>query len=121
MPAATVVYIEAMKQEKLDQALEYLASIQLPRVPDNLTASVLREVRLRQTSTSTSWPELLAGWLWQRQIALSSITAALVVGLGVAILSPLQPSRSSVSQGLFLDVFSESSRTLPSTYIASDR
>ncbi|HZS18788.1 MAG TPA: hypothetical protein VFA51_12745 [Candidatus Udaeobacter sp.] len=110
-----------MKQKNVDQALRYLASIPLPRVQDNLAASVLREVRLRQMRAGAHWAELLAGWLWQRQIALASMIAAVVAGLSVAILSPLQPSRSTVSQHLFLDVFSQSSRTLPSTYIALDR
>ena len=109
-----------MKPKELDQNLKQLAARPMPVPPPNLTASVLREIRLRRDS-ATSAVEALANWLWRGQVALASVPAAVVMGMVIALTWPVQEARPAVSQALYLDVFSQYSPTLPSTYIVLGR
>jgi hypothetical protein len=109
-----------MKPNELDQSLKQLATLPIPVPPPNLIASVLREIRLRCDS-ATSPVAALANWLWRGQVALASVPAAIVMGMVIALTWPVQEARSGASQALYLDVFSQYSPTLPSTYIDSGR
>ena len=105
-----------MKPNDLEQTLRELAAQPIPVAPANLAASVLREIRLRRDS-ATSPIEALANWLWRGQVALASVPAAVVIGVAIALTLPVQEARPAVSQALYLDVFSQYSPTLPSTYL----
>ena len=109
-----------MKQTDFDQSLKKLAERPIPSAPGNLAASVLREIRLRRDA-KVSLVETLANWLWGGQVALASVPAAAVIGMVIALMLPAQEAHSAVSQALYLNVFSQNSPTLPSTYIALGR
>ena len=106
-----------MKANELDHSLKELAARLIPPAPTNLAASVLREIRLRRDS-KVSLVETLANWLWRGHVALASVPAAVVLGMLVALTLPAQEARPAVSRALYLNVFSQDSPTLPSTYIA---
>ena len=106
-----------MKTQELDQCLKRLAARPLPAPPPNLAASVLREIRLRRDSAASP-VEALANWLWRGPVALASAPAAIVLGMMIALAWPAQEARPAASRALYLDVFSQYSPTLPSTYIA---
>jgi len=108
-----------MKTNELDLLLDHLAARPLSAPPSNLVANVWREIRLRRDS-AISPLEALANWFWRRQVAFASVSIAMVMGMVVA-LTWTQHARSDVSRALYLDVFSQRSPTLPSTYIASGR
>lgn len=109
-----------MKANELDQNLKKLAARPISAAPANLAASVLREIRIRRDS-ATSPVEALSNWLWRGQVALASVPAAVVMGMVIALTWPIQEARPAVSQALYLDVFSQYSPTLPSTYIVLGR
>ena len=109
-----------MKEDEFDQTLEELAARLIPPAPTNLAASVLREIRLRRDS-KVSLVETLANWLWRGHVALASVPAAVVMGLVMALIWPAQEAKAAASQALYLNVFSQYSPTLPSTYIVLGR
>lgn len=109
-----------MKPSEVDQSLRELAAQPMPTAPANLVTDVLREIRLRRNS-KVSLVEMLANWLWRGQVALASLPAAVMMGLIIALTWPAQEPGPAVSQALYLDVFSQYSPTLPSTYIVSGR
>ena len=105
-----------MNPNEFEHTLRELAARPIPAVPSNLAASVLREIRLRRPS-STSPAEALATWLWRRQVAFASVSIAGMMGMVLALSGPMQDSNPAVADALYLHVFSQSSPTLPSTYI----
>lgn len=109
-----------MKEDLLEQCLKVLAARPIPPAPSNLASSVLREIRLRQHSRK-SWAEAVTTWLWQAEVALASVPAAAVMGIAMALIWPAQTAKPAVSRSLYLDVFSQYSPTLPSTYISLGR
>ncbi|MGI9088795.1 MAG: hypothetical protein ACR2HH_13810 [Chthoniobacterales bacterium] len=109
--------LSEMKPNELDPILKELAARPIPGAPGNLAASVLREVRLRR-ATNLPLVEMIANWLWRGQVALASVPAAVVMGVLIALTLPAQEARPAVSRALYLNVFSQDSPTLPSTYIA---
>lgn len=109
-----------MTLTEFDQSLKKLAARPIPGVPGNLAASVRREIRLRG-EVKAPRAETLANWLWRRHVAFASIPTAAVMGMVIALLLPAQEGQSAVSQALYLNVFSQDSPTLPSTYIALGR
>lgn len=118
--AQTPFTLIEMKPNEVDQSLEELAARPLPAAPVNLATSVLREIRLRRES-KVSLVERLANWLWRGQVALASVPAAAVTGMVIALILPVQEAQPVVSRALYLNVFSQNSPTLPSTYIALGR
>ena len=106
-----------MKSQELDECLKRLSARPLPAPSPNLVASVWREIRLRRDSVASP-VEALANWLWRGQVALASVPAAVVLGMLMALAWPVQEARPAASRVLYLDVFSQYSPTLPSTYIA---
>ena len=106
-----------MKRTNFEQTLRELAARPIPLAPGNLAESVVREVRLRREA-KTPAVERIANWLWRGQVALASVPAAAVVGMLIALVLPAQEARPAVSRALYLNVFSQNSPTLPSTYIA---
>ena len=113
-------FLIEMKPNELDESLRELAARPMPAAPANLATGVLREIRLRRDS-KVSFVEMLANWLWRGQVALASVPAAVIMGLVIALIWPVQEARPAVSQALYLDVFSQYSPTLPSTYIVLGR
>jgi len=106
-----------MKPTDLDQSLRQLAARPIPEAPGNLAASVMREIRLRRDA-KVPLVETIANWLWRGQVALASVPAAVVMGILIALTLPAQEARPAVARALYLNVFSQDSPTLPSTYIA---
>jgi len=119
MAQSNVYTVDPMKTNELDLLLDHLAARPLSAPPSNLVANVWREIRLRRDS-AISPLEALADWFWRRQIAFASVPMAMVMGMVMA-LTWTQHARSDVSRALYLDVFSQRSPTLPSTYITSGR
>ena len=109
-----------MKEGEFDQTLEALAARRIPAAPVNLVACVLREIRLRR-EPKILLVERLANWLWRGHVALASVPAAVAMGLVMALIWPVQEAKATVSHALYLNVFSQYSPTLPSTYIALGR
>lgn len=105
-----------MKPTDLDHRLRELAARPTPDVPGNLAASVLREIRLRREARVPA-VEKIANWLWRGQVALASVPAAVVMGMLIALTLPVHEARPAVARALYLNVFSQDSPTLPSTYI----
>ena len=108
--------MNGMKPIDFDRTLTELASRPLPTAPGNLAASVLREIRLRR-GESVPVVEKIANWLWRGQVALASVPAAVVMGMLIALTMPVREAHPAVSRALYLNVFSQDSPTLPSTYI----
>lgn len=106
-----------MKDTELDQRLHELAAQPVPAPPGNLIAAVLREIRLRKSRVSRI--EWLAALLWVPKAAFAVLPLAAFIGVTTAVLAPISQSETMTARGLYLEVFSQNSPTLPSTYIAS--
>jgi hypothetical protein len=103
-----------MKDRNLDKMLCNLARRPIPSAPANLSAAVRRAICARVHQS----PEVCLKWLssriWQRDLALASIAAALVLGIGAGWVGQAHPGDRGLatSQALSLHVFSKSPPTL---------
>jgi hypothetical protein len=105
-----------MNKVDLNGLLRSYADKPVPRLPRNLQAAVLREIRLRrETPMRGSFLDWLAASIWDRRSTAACVVAAMMFGAGFAWLGQNATAAQPVARALNLQVFSERPPTLPLT------